>query len=63
MLCVMALGDCKMVITAIRLRNETITSDYASWQAIWVQAHSTLLECVLPPHGVGGYHHTGPKAR
>ena len=62
-LCVMVLGNCKLAMTAIRLRNETITSDYASWHAIWVQAHSTLLQCVYPPDRIGGYHHTGTKAR
>lgn len=62
-LCAIALGNCNLAITAIRLRNETITSDYASWQAIWVQAHSALLQCVLPPQNLGGYNHAGPHAR
>ena len=52
-------------MTAIRLHNETITSDSAYWHDIWMNALSTLEECVdsSQGQGMGGYHHTGMKAR
>lgn len=53
------LGHCKVAITAILLRNETITSDSSYWHDIWAKAHSTLTHCVDLPHGIGGYHHIG----
>ena len=53
--------NCKMAITAIRLLNETITSDYARWHDVWLNAHSMLLDCVEFPVGTGGYHHVGTK--
>lgn len=55
-------GNCKLAVTPIRLNNETITSDYAYWHDIWVDAHLTLLACVDRPENAGGYHHTGVKA-
>ena len=49
-------------MTAILLDNGTITSDTAYWHDIWVNAYSTLSECVDFPYGVGGYHHIGVEA-
>ena len=56
------IGNCKLAMTAIRLRNETITSDTAYWQDIWLDAYSTLAQCVDFPLSIGGYHHVGTRA-
>ena len=56
------IGNCRAAITAIRLHNDTITSDSARWHDVWLNAHSTLINCVELPQGIGGYHHIGAKA-
>ncbi|KAM0806093.1 hypothetical protein BDR22DRAFT_827708 [Usnea florida] len=60
-----AQGTCRAALTAIRLQNDTITSDSAYWHDIWTNGLSTLNGCVdsSQGQGMGGYHHTGSLNR
>lgn len=58
-------GTCRAALTAIRLQNDTITSDSAYWHDIWTSGFSTLQGCVdsSQGQGMGGYHHAGSLNR